>query len=50
MCPSPRTEGKSPQQNGGEIWPALNLVLKTSGTRDGMGIDTSPHRQNAVVE
>ena len=31
--------------NGEEIWPAPNRVLKTCGTRDGMGIDTSPHRQ-----
>lgn len=30
---------------GGVIAPAGNLVLKTSGTRDGMGIDTSLRRQ-----
>ena len=30
---------------GGGIAPAGNLVLKTSGTRDGMGIDTSLRRQ-----
>ena len=40
----------SANYNGEEIWPAPNRVLKTCGTRDGMGIDTSPHRQNAVVE
>jgi hypothetical protein len=31
---------------GGLIAPARNLVLKTSGTRDGMGIDTSARRHN----
>lgn len=30
---------------GGLIRTAPNLVLKTSGTRDGMGIDTSARRQ-----
>ena len=30
---------------GGVFAPAGNLVLKTSGTRDGMGIDTSLRRQ-----
>ena len=41
-------EGSSPlvsTKYGGGIAPAGNLVLKTSGTRDGMGIDTSLRRQ-----
>ena len=33
------------QYYGGVFAPAGNLVLKTSGTRDGMGIDTSLRRQ-----
>ena len=37
--------GTSYLSNGGGIAPAGNLVLKTSGTRDGMGIDTSLRRQ-----
>ena len=41
-------QGSSPWRRtkyGGGIAPARNLVLKTSGTRDGMGIDTSLRRQ-----
>ena len=30
---------------GGLTHPAVSLVLKTSGARDGMGIDTSALRQ-----
>ena len=41
-----RFESCREYQNGREIWPAPNRVLKTCGTRDGMGIDTSPYRQN----
>ena len=34
---------------GGVIAPAGNTVLKTVGTRDGMGIDTSLRRQIEYV-
>lgn len=43
MKPTPEDASKG--VFGELLWPAPHLVLKISGTRDGMGIDTSALRQ-----
>ena len=41
---------RKPLHYGGLIAPARNLVLKTSGTGDRMGIDTSALRHSPVSD